>query len=177
MVIIPTSKQSTCSGKCPPGVIRFLGIAIFLAGAGMLIGMWSMEERARSSQAWPTTVGQVIESRVEERSGEEKKYRSIIRYAYTVDGAAFESERYSFGSSRRSKKAAEKLCAQHPAGSTVQVYYDPAKPAQAVLVLQPAGRSVPLGIAGALVMAAGAFLFTLSFRTLGAPAMVGAASV
>jgi hypothetical protein len=166
MIIVPPAKQSACGGNVGPGVMRFFALAMVIAGAGMLLGMWFMQDRARRSQSWPTTLGTVLEARVEERSGEKKKYRPIIRYAYAVNGAAYESDRYSFGSTRQSKNAADGLCAKYPPGSQVQVHYDPARPSEAVLILPPAGGTVPLGIAGALVLAAGALVFTLSFRSL-----------
>jgi hypothetical protein len=58
----------------------------------------------------------------------------------------------------------------------VTVHYDPARPADAVLVVQPASGATPLGIAGVLIMAAGGFVFTLGFRSaapLATPLAVG----
>lgn len=165
MVIIPHNKQDSTSPPAGPGVVRFFAIVLFVVGLGMLIGMWSLQSRAQRTRDWPTTAGQVVDTRIEKHSGDDnKKYRSIVRYGYSVGGAEYTSERFSFGSNRRSKPAAEAFCAKYPPGAEVLVHYDPARPAEAVLSIEPASAATPLGIGGALVMAAGAFLFTLSFR-------------
>lgn len=166
MVAVPSVQKTAGCNASNAVVIRWLAIAMFLGGIGMLIGMWSQQDHARRCQAWPTTTGRVVSTRVEQVSDDGKmKYYPVIRYSYAVNDVTFESERYKFGSTRRSKRAAEQLCGSFATGSDVKVYYDPARPSEAVLVVPSAGGAIALGIGGVVLMALGGFVFTLCFRS------------
>jgi hypothetical protein len=91
-VIIPKIQHAVSCQSPNPRAWRWIAVAMFLAGVGMLIGMWRQQDLARRRESWPTTPGQVVDARVEQRSGEDgKKYSPIIRYAYAIDGARYES--------------------------------------------------------------------------------------
>lgn len=83
----------------------------------------------------PTT-GTVLESRVTTSHGDHgSTYGFGIRYRYTVGDQSFEGDRYAFGSGSSSDGhgRASELVRRHPAGSKLEVYYDPAKPQEAVI--------------------------------------------
>lgn len=93
--------------------------------------------RAADAQLrYQSTEGTVLESRVTSSSdGDGTTYGLGIRYSYTVGGQTFESDRYAFGSGKSSDGhgRASALVRQHPAKSKLTVYYDPAKPQEAVI--------------------------------------------
>jgi hypothetical protein len=111
--------------------------------------------------------GTVLESRVTSSSDSDgTTYGYGIRYRYAVGGQSFEGDRYAFGAGKSSDGhgRASQLVRQHPVGSKLTVYYDPAKPQQSVierhvdpmmkflvLFLQPFVL-VGVGLIGALVM-------------------------
>jgi hypothetical protein len=90
--------------------------------------------RARN---FPTTTGQVLESKVSSRSGGRgsRTYDLNIRYRYVVDDKIFESGRYRYSSSFSSWNArwAEEAVATRRVGSEIPVFYNPADPRDAVL--------------------------------------------
>jgi hypothetical protein len=76
----------------------------------------------------------VLDSRVETHSDSEStSYTSKVRYAYVVNGRRYESGCMRFGMTSGGRKASESFVRQHPPGSQMTVYYDPARPSQALL--------------------------------------------
>ena len=129
--------------------------------------VYSFWRAADAQLRYQSTEGVVLESRVTSGSDSDgTTYGYGIRYRYTVGGQSFESDRYAFGSGSSSDghSRASQLVRQHPVGSKLTVYYDPAKPQEAVierhvdpmmkflvLFLQPFVL-VGVGVIGALVM-------------------------
>jgi hypothetical protein len=86
----------------------------------------------------PTT-GTILSSQVTSSSDSDgTTYGFGVRYRYIVSGQTFESDRYAFGAGKSSDghKRASELVRRHPVGSTFTVYYDPAKPQEAVVDLK-----------------------------------------
>lgn len=85
---------------------------------------------------WPAAACAITASDVEVVSGDDgNTYRVDIRYTYTFDGQAYDSDRYSFfnaiaTSARPSKQA---VVDRHAVGSTATCYVNPAKPSKAVI--------------------------------------------
>ncbi|MCA1945100.1 MAG: DUF3592 domain-containing protein [Desulfovibrio sp.] len=104
-------------------------------------------QRAEESQAWPDTLGRVLESAVAETripSGKTSVpgWETIILYEYAVNGVLHSGQRirHGYGPSTDREEALA-LAEAHPPGQEVRVYYDPHMPARAVL--QP-GHAEPL---------------------------------
>ena len=117
-------------------VILFSGIFGFVAA--ILIGIGAIiQSRAASSRKWPMVLGQVVASHVQASPGSEggTVYEPAVTYAYDVGGRAYTSNRIAFGGfgSSSSVKSAQNHVNRYPAGSVVQVYYNPANPADATL--------------------------------------------
>jgi len=72
-----------------------------------------------------------------------------VRYAYEVAGAAFKSDRVGVGGKHKPAELVQK----YPPGAEVRVFYNPNKPATAVLA--PGGR----GLQSLLVIAAAFIVF------------------
>lgn len=104
------------------------GWGLFLAGG---VAVW----RARRALSWPTTSGRVLRSALKISRDAEGETRSVeVRYAYEVDGRAYESSRIAFGyagglGTEYQMRIHEKL----PEGARVAVRYDPANPKRATL--------------------------------------------
>lgn len=87
----------------------------------------------------PAATGEVLESRVftEEPSiwtrAADVDILPLIRYRYTVDGRAYESSRFAFQDFELWRDECERIVADHPPGSTVQVRYHPDNPGLAAI--------------------------------------------
>ena len=89
------------------------------------------------SKRWSTTTGEVLESNLEEDS---EGWYPHVRYEYTVERKRYVSERlYFYSASGSTKRGANKHLSPYAVGKTVTIYYDPAKPEEAVL-----NKHVPL---------------------------------
>lgn len=77
-------------------------------------------------------------------SGYSTMYRAAVTYVYTVNGAQYTSDRLAIGTGLGygSPAIAEREVAKYPAGSMVQVYYNPNNPAEAVLETRAQGSRV-----------------------------------
>jgi hypothetical protein len=82
--------------------------------------------------------GTVVSSEVKTADSEDGPvYAPQVRFRYTVEGRSLASDRYSFDASSSSDRAyAAGVVADHPAGKTVTVWYDPDRPDVAILQLQ-----------------------------------------
>jgi hypothetical protein len=117
----------------------------------------------RASRDWPSTSGTVEAARVAMQSegNERKLFGAQVSYRYEVDGRRYTGERISFESGPSPNRGlAEAIVQRYAPGSTVRVFYDPARPERAVL--EPGGtRLVPwllgsvgvaLGVAGVIAL-------------------------
>ena len=90
---------------------------------------------ALRSDDFRTTTGTVTSNEIVRRRGDDgPRYTAEIRYAYSVAGRKFTSDRYHFSAfNRTDKRWARRLADAHPAGRSVTVYYDADNPALSVL--------------------------------------------
>jgi hypothetical protein len=102
----------------------------FLFLSLMLKGVWL----GVSSRRWPTTEGEVFDSRVEDKptSTDPHSYRPKVLYRYRVNDREYVSENFSYGY-LTSLEVVEEMVDRYPTGSQVQVHYHPRHPNWAVL--------------------------------------------
>ena len=128
-------------GFMAPTTEKLAGAVIFPA-IGIVIALFSYNAYVTrmESKTWPTVGGVIVKSEIEEQTsttgdGANKKntVKSLpkIAYQYQVDGQSHKNTRISFSSSSGN---AQQIVARYPKGKPVQVYYNPDKPKQAVLV-------------------------------------------
>src|SRR5687767_10064048 len=121
---------------------------------------------------WATTTGKMVTSKVREerkaRGGTNNNryvYHADINYEYQVDGKRYTGTRAvqtSLGGANF-RRSVETFVKQHPKGADVQVYYNPANPAESFL--EKGGGSIMRGEAGllALVVVAVLVVFLIGF--------------
>jgi hypothetical protein len=147
---------------------------IVLVGGVFCVAEYVRTRRlASASLRWPTAAGRVtrcdvIEEIIEEKSDDDKsrssklqhRYQVDLRYAYRVDKRDFIGTEVDWNGTMISglREVAEEAAAKYRPGKSVQVYYDPDQPGQAVL--EPASRAGALGpLIGAAVCAVVGGLF------------------
>jgi len=107
------------------------------AGIVALIGSWAgaawrrgLALRRHPSADWLRTQGTVLSSTVQVRQqGAARLEVPLVLYAYQVDGQKFQGERIRCTGHRASRDATKR----YPAGSRVDVYYDPRDPSVCAL--------------------------------------------
>ncbi len=97
--------------------------------------------KAGSSKNWPTTSGHVLSANVSSYRRRNSNgthstiYEPKVVYQYTAEGQQYQSSQlsYSMVSGMSAAGWAEGVAARYQPGSSVQVYYNPSKPSDAVL--------------------------------------------
>lgn len=126
-----------------PGIIGTLigflfGVLFTVAGyfVGIVYGK-PLLDQAKASEHWPTAEGTVIRSELDtHRSDGKTMYKADVAYEYEVQREHFESDRVWFGGgySTNNRSEMQKIVADFPKGTPVTVYYNPDRPADAVLM-------------------------------------------
>lgn len=121
-----------------PVVLLFL-----LLGLLTIIGAIVLHVEGVISESWPTTSGQIkettiSESRKTERQNSSPRTRTIytpqVRYEYTVEGQAYQSDRIALElTTYRTAGEAATVTDRYPAGAPVTVRYDPSRPERSVV--------------------------------------------
>ena len=127
--------------------IQYIAYTFFLSFgiALMLMGLYELK-RARASQAWPTTLGQIVSSRLVEEDdppdmdgGGGTYFSSDIRYQYVVNGIEYSGDHVCYGDYAICNVPFEAvdMVRRYPVGRAAEVHYDPSDPSKAVLECRP----------------------------------------
>lgn len=120
---------------------RALALVACGVGAAMILVALRLSSLGREARGYSRTRGRVVVSSVDEvpaiveQGG--PRFRALIRYTYDVRGRSHESDRIAFGASvgsEVSESDAREWVERYPAGSDVDVWFDPGDPSRAVLV-------------------------------------------
>lgn len=124
---------------------NYASIALLLAAVFVYYWRVRSYNKAAVRAKFPSVSGSVVSSIVKEEVHEDNdketgysrsvSYVPVVRYAYSVDGKGYENDRYAVldqpGFSVR--ESAQALVDRHPTGSSVNVFYNPASPADSFL--------------------------------------------
>ncbi len=149
-----------------PDLLKFAiaGLAICTALAFLALHI-KRRRTARRAASWPSVAGTITASRTARRWGLGNGvwvaglwYVPELAYRYEVEARAYTGRQVTLADTGFSKlRAARDVIDRYPAGATVRVFYDPAKPKRAFLEPQRRERRT-LGIAALLIATAGAAL-------------------
>ena len=124
-----------------------VGALLVVAGLGLGGLMTKIFLDARANRSWPSTVGEVTESRLEvdttnrrRTSGQARRrrtsYDAVVRYRYTVGGQSYTNDQYAAGSdyfSSSNQSRTRLFLDRHPVGADITVFYNPRQPGSSVL--------------------------------------------
>ena len=120
------------------GVFLILFLIIWYIALGFI---FEEANEAKDAVNWPTTSGQVVETKVTSHtssgSGSRKSrtsYKSWVLYRYNIGGQTLENDVVQVMTSHDSRAEAKKVTDQYPVGSEVTVYYKMDEPETSVLV-------------------------------------------
>jgi hypothetical protein len=128
---VPASRQANFNLPMTNQIFGFFAIAV-----GLAIGIFFVRAiaRQRATRAWLAARGQVAESRIQDNGSSLEPY---VKYTYVVRGTTYTSDRIApnnyVTSAPASAASLASAIARYPAGKSVDVYYDPNSPDNAVL--------------------------------------------
>jgi hypothetical protein len=94
--------------------------------------LWNVH-RQLAAVSYPTAPGVITRSEVIVEHGRNTTYRADLAYAYRVDGIKHRATQYRYGTMNSNDSNAHRIVSDHPVGKEVEVFYNPADPADAVL--------------------------------------------
>ncbi|MCU1387039.1 MAG: hypothetical protein JWL72_377 [Ilumatobacteraceae bacterium] len=122
-------------------IVAMVTIPFILVIGFILFGMLKSSRKGSASAQWPTAVGRIVSSQVTSRRALDSNgthttvYAPEVVYQYVVGMQQLQSDNVSFsgvaGTSWSS--GAEATVARYVPGSSVQVFYNPVNPSEAVL--------------------------------------------
>jgi len=117
---------------------------ILLIGFVLLFGTlaWHAWRDRQASRNWPSTDGEIIESRPHTHNTSESQVATPnhewdvnLAYRYTVNGTTYTGRRLrALGARYGSEQEAAAALQAFPVGARIKVYYDPADPQSSVLL-------------------------------------------
>jgi hypothetical protein len=96
--------------------------------------------KSKQAQAWPTVQGRVVTSEVVEDRYRDPTGKATIAfvpnvvYEYNVNGQTYNSRNVIFWQTNYDYLVASRICEKFTVDATPDVYYNPAKPTESVLV-------------------------------------------
>ena len=149
-----------------PSLFSLVFIAI---GAAVLRYALRMAEKARQSESWPSTEGEIAHSATlyqtdtTATSNGVATYKADIAYRYKVNGANYSSSKVALlDLASSSSGRAQNIVQRYPDKSKVQVYYNPADPSEAILEPGSVGGINFLYIFGGIFATAGVLFLLMS---------------
>ena len=139
-----------------------VALAACAVGALMIFAGLRLSRLGRETRSFTRTQGRILAARVEELPGPAEhggpQFRAVIRYGFEARGRTYESERISVDTPASASSAdpqeARRWTERHPAGSVVDVWFDPADPRRSVLVRGAASAPVVAAVVVGLALVA-----------------------
>ncbi len=168
MVRYSTKTNYTTVGAMPSW-LRLLPLLFVIMGVVILLFGIRQMRQASASQSWPAVSGVITVSALGKHMGNERHdsptYSADIRYDYMVDDASYVNGAVQFGQVNSSDPSgARAVLKRYAVGQAVEVYYNPANPAQAVLEPGLQGSTWFLPIFGTIFVAVGLLFSYLMWK-------------
>lgn len=118
-------------------------IAFGIGGIGIVLIVLYLrnKKKAKASETWPATKGNIksVDIRVDEYDDDDSskvRYVPVVHYEYQVEGVYYEGKRIAFGSETTftTRNKANQFLEGYPEEMEVDVFYNPEKPGEAVLI-------------------------------------------
>jgi hypothetical protein len=113
------------------GIIGFVLLILNVIFLGII---FFMRRRMAVVSQWPSTMGTITASSIEQRHSSEGGWVDypVVQYSYQVAGHPYQGMKLAPGP-EVGGSGARKVVARYPAGAQVMVFYNPQKPSDAVL--------------------------------------------
>jgi hypothetical protein len=119
-------------------LVFLFAVIMFGVGAALLWFGFGNLQKALQSPDWPTTAGKILSSEVVDAGENDMQFDAAVSFVYRVNGETLKGEKVQLDQWAASDvKSKRRVVRQFPEGRAVTVYYNPADPAEAVLVPGP----------------------------------------
>lgn len=123
------------------GMTLFLALILIGFPAMLVIQSFVKIEKNETAEKWPTTQGEILESRLQGRKSSKRssatRYIAKVRYKYRWEGRSYEGREVSSGDLLLSKSyAGELLEDELSVGKIVTVYVNPEDPSDSLLMVK-----------------------------------------
>lgn len=149
---VATEGAEVLKARMPDADVPVMLFAGLFGGAALLFFVGHRRYLARAN-AWPVTAGEVVSSTVEQRRSTQNgkthtTYLPVVEFAYIVEGNRLHSRQVKLGLEvSGSASFAQGIADRYPAGSPVEVHYDPQDPSNAALENPTESNWILLGVA------------------------------
>jgi hypothetical protein len=132
-----------------PARAPFVAISLCFAAVAALF-VFAFQRQASMQRKWPTVDARIensgvhaFESRDSDSDRLRTQYRVDVVYSYEIAGVRYTGDKFSASQfSANTEVLARRQAERYPAGSAIQVHYNPANPAEAIV--NPGGRALLL---------------------------------
>jgi hypothetical protein len=135
----------------PAVILAVVGVTLTLFG-------WWKRRKLQASMSWAQTTGTIVGAGIEKSrnagdDGSPYSYTPKVQYRYVAEGVEFVGGRIAHVElSYQDHRKAEAELAPYPVNSPAEVYFNPQKPSEAVLVRKAPGAIIFL-CAGVIILA------------------------
>lgn len=159
------SGLAEAKGMVAAGASAVMGVIVLLGGGIAGYGYW-LSRQAQRAGAWPQADGTMLESHVEEQRNRKSGtiYYLRVSYRYDVAGQSYAGTNFRVGIDDIRRAEIETLTQTYRAGSSVKVFYNPAKPKESVLEIGPS-RAWIFYLIGGVIIAFGVGLIAFMLAT------------
>ena len=144
-------------------------LVFVIIGAVILRYAMTTAEKARQSESWPSTEGEIAHSAIlyqtdtTATSNGVATYKADVAYRYKVNGANYSSSKVALlDLASSSGRGQQSIVQRYPDKSKVDVYYNPADPSEAILEPGSVGGINFLYLIGGIFATAGVFFLVMS---------------
>lgn len=138
--------------------IGITGLVLSVAGTALIVFAFSRFEQARVRASWPGVEATVTGSEITGNRVNNPR----ITYEYQVQGRTYEGVSRvgapGFGGKHKRLEVAEAITEKYPAGSALEVRYDPDNPAFSLVVVRASWAAYMKLSVGVFVLVGGVFL-------------------
>jgi hypothetical protein len=110
------------------------GSCFFVSGGFEII------EEGEATKRWPMVTGKVLKTYIRKASGRSTRHVGYVRYTYEVAGKHYKTSRGRYRAvlfSDKSHESVETFLGRYVSGAPVNVFYNPLKPEESVLIAGP----------------------------------------
>jgi hypothetical protein len=143
-------------------------LVFVVIGAVILRYAMRTAEKARQSESWPSTEGEIAHSATLYQTDSTPTNNGVatckadIAYRYKVRGANYSSSKVALLDLASSSGRGQSIVQRYPDKSKVQVYYNPADPSESILEPGSVGEINFLYFVGGIFATAGVFFLIMS---------------
>jgi hypothetical protein len=139
---------------------RYAEVASFAAGTFLVLLALRNARAGLAARGWLRVPASIVRSFVLVHTDNEGAgYFPTVEYEYIMEGRKYSGNRLRYGQTGSSfRRQAERVIGPYPAGASVEVFVNPARPSEAVLVPGTSWGNAAIALAGVAFLSAGFML-------------------